>query len=287
LNRLPNALQSAEKAVSLDAEAVLPKLLCGEIALKMGNSDLAFEFSRQALASQPFNEGTVLFQVKVLEFSNRGDEGLALLEKSITPDSTIQMVLAYARLVYQLRGPQAALPMLKKIVQTDPDEVGVLNLLAHAQEECGEMENAEQTAFKALQLQPNQADLNRLMGRLKRMSGQLDQSVHFLSEAIRQNPADMDAYIELGKTYQDRREMAQAMGIYEKAIEADPSDHRPYYLAGIVLRESKDYQGAEKMLKRASELAPQDVNIRRLLGAVVTLNLIHSSQEVGSLNETH
>lgn len=287
LKRLPNALQIAEKAVSLDEEGILPRLLCGEIALQMGNANLAFEFSRQALTNQPFNEVAVLFQVKVLESTNRGNEGLTLLERSITPESTIQMVLAYARLVYQLRGPQAALPMLKKIVQTDPDEVGVLNLLAHAQEECGEMENAEQTAFNALQLQPSQPDLNRLMGRLKRLSGQLDQSVHFLSEAIRLEPSNLDAYIELGKTYQDRREMNQALAIYEKAIAADPGDHRPYYLAGIVLRESKDYQGAEKMLKRASELAPQDVNIRRLLGAVVTLNLIHSSQEVGSLNETH
>lgn len=284
-NYLQQALACAEKACSLDAAAVQPLLLCGEIALQMGNPDLALEYAHKALASQPANEAAVLFQVKVNEWNGKPEEGLNLLEKSITPDSSVMMVLAYTRLVYKQRGAQAALPMLKKIAETDPDEVGVLNLLAHAQEECGEAAGSEKTAYQALQLNPNQADLNLLMGRLKRRGGQLDQSVHYLSEAVRQDPDSIDAYLELGKTYVDRREMVQALHTYEKAIKADPSDHRPYYQAGIVLRESKDYIGAEAMLRRAAELAPQDVNIRRLLGAVITLNLIHNSQEVGTIHE--
>ena len=284
-NYLQQALACAEKACSLDEAAVQPLLLCGEIALQMGNPDLALEYAHKALASQPANEAAVLFQVKVNEWNGKPEEGLNLLEKSITPDSSVMMVLAYTRLVFKQRGAQAALPMLKKIAETDPDEVGVLNLLARAQEECGEVSGAEQTAYQALQLQPNQPDMNLLMGRLKRREGQLDQSVHYLSEAIRQEPGAMDAYLELGKTYVDRREMVQALHTYEKAIKADLSDHRPYYQAGIVLRESKDYIGAEGMLRRAAELAPQDINIRRLLGAVITLNLIHNSQEVGTINE--
>jgi len=284
-NRLQHALGCAEKACSLDAGAVQPLLLCGEISLQMCNPDLALEFAHKALASQPANEAAVLFQVKVNEWNDKPEEGLNLLEKSITPDSSVMMVLAYTRLVFKQRGAQAALPMLKKIAETDPDEVGVLNLLARAQEECGEVAGAEQTAYQALQLQPNQPDMNLLMGRLKRREGQLDQSVHYLSEAIRQEPETIDAYLELGKTYVDRREMVQALHTYEKAIQADLSDYRPYYQAGIVLRESKDYIGAEAMLRRAAELAPQDINIRRLLGAVITLNLIHNSQEVGTINE--
>lgn len=283
--RLQEALECCEKASILDRAAVQPLLLSGEITLQMGNPDLAMSFARKALETQPSNEAAILFLVKVNETINRPEEGLALLEKSITPDSSVNMVLSYARLVYKQRGAQAALPMLKKITETDPDEVGVLKLLAHAQEECGEMAGAQQTAFQALQLEPNQPDLNSLMGRLKRLDGQLDQSVHYLSEAIRQEPTNINAYLELGKTYQDRREMVQALHTYEKAIQAESSDHRPYYMAGIVLRESKDYRGAENMLRRAAELAPQDVNIRRLLGAVITLNLIHSSQEVGTVHE--
>ena len=48
------------------------------------------------------------------------------------------------------------------------------------------------------------------------------------------------------------------------------------------MRELKDYVGAEAMLRRAAELSPQDLNIRRQLGAVIALNLVHNSQEVNS-----
>ena len=65
-----------------------------------------------------------------------------------------------------------------------------------------------------------------------------------------------------------------------------PKDHRPFYHSGLILREGKDYRGAETMLRRAAELAPDDLNIRRQLGAVITLNLIHSSQEASSSNES-
>ena len=72
----------------------------------------------------------------------------------------------------------------------------------------------------------------------------------------------------------------------KKAMKTVPQDFRMYYQAGLILREGKDYHGAETMLRRAAELAPDDLNIRRQLGAVITLNLIHSSQEASSSNET-
>jgi tetratricopeptide (TPR) repeat protein len=123
------------------------------------------------------------------------------------------------------------------------------------------------------------------LGKLHRLSGQLDQSIHFLSEAIHQSQGQAESYLELGQAYLDRREPSQALQAYQKAMKAIPQDFRSYYHAGLILRESKDYHGAETMLRRAAELAPEDLNIRRQLGAVITLNLIHSSQEAGSSNE--
>ena len=57
--------------------------------------------------------------------------------------------------------------------------------------------------------------------------------------------------------------------------------------AALMLRDGKDYLSAETMLRKATELAPDDVNIRRQLGAVITLNLIHNSQEASTTHETY
>jgi Flp pilus assembly protein TadD len=48
------------------------------------------------------------------------------------------------------------------------------------------------------------------------------------------------------------------------------------------MKEGKDFMGAEKMLRKASELAPDDLDIHRQLGAVIALNLVHNSMEVGT-----
>ncbi len=91
----------------------------------------------------------------------------------------------------------------------------------------------------------------------------------------------------MAKTYQERRETKEALETYQTAAKVAPKDYRPYYNAALLLRDSKDYLNAETMLRKAAELAPDDVNIRRQLGAVITLNLIHNSQEASTSHETY
>ena len=115
-----------------------------------------------------------------------------------------------------------------------------------------------------------------------RHSGQLDQAIDCMSESLQLNPEHIPAYLELGETYQQRREPMQALHTYQQAIKVSPTEPSLYYAAALVMRELKDYVGAEAMLRRAAELSPQDLNIRRQLGAVIALNLVHNSQEVNS-----
>ncbi len=46
-----------------------------------------------------------------------------------------------------------------------------------------------------------------------------------------------------------------------------------------MLKEAKDYTGTEALLRKSAQLAPDDVNIKRQLGAVIALNLVHNAQE--------
>jgi len=47
----------------------------------------------------------------------------------------------------------------------------------------------------------------------------------------------------------------------------------------LMLKEAKDYTGTEALLRKSAQLAPDDVNIKRQLGAVIALNLVHNAQE--------
>jgi len=273
------ALQFAELAAEIDPTP-RPVLRCGEIALAMDSKDAALEYARLALQRDPRSSDVVLFHARVLK--ERGDLAAALevIQRALPgmPDA-MPILLERARLIHQIEGPKAALEVIQKVLDREPESIDALVLLAHTYNQMGELEQAEATIHTALRLDPSLPDLNLLMGELQIKAGQLDQAIHYLSEAIRQSPAMLPAYLELGKTYQERREYPQALRIYQQAISIAPNDPRPYYQSALIMREGKDYVNAETMLRKASKLSPSDISIRRQLGAIIALNLVHNSQE--------
>jgi tetratricopeptide (TPR) repeat protein len=273
------ALQYAELAAEIDPSP-RPVLRCGEIALAMESMDAALEYARLALQRDPRSPDVVLFHAKVLKERGELDAALDVIQRAIPgmPDA-VPVLLERARLAHDIEGAAAALALVQEVLKQQPESISGLVLLAHIYNEMGELTQAEATIHAALRLDPSQPDLNLLMGNLQIKAGQLDQAIHYLSEAIRQSPGLLAAYLELGKTYQQRREYNQAIKTYQQSIAIAPNDPRPYYQSALIMREGKDYIGAENMLRKASKLSPNDLSIRRQLGAIIALNLVHSSQE--------
>jgi len=189
-------------------------------------------------------------------------------------------LMEQAHLVEKTQGPAAALPYTLELAQQEPENIEVLAYLAQVQHRCKDYSSAESTAYIALHLFPEHPELNALLGRLKRKTGQLDQAVHYLSEAARYDPENQKIYMELAEIYKERREDAHALMAYECAARVNPMNYQPYFAMAQILKDSKDFMGAEGMLRKAAQCAPDDLNIRRQLGAVIALNLVHHSQEV-------
>ena len=125
--------------------------------------------------------------------------------------------------------------------------------------------------------------MNTFVGKLLRKTGQLDKAAHHFSQAVEQSKTDLEPVIELAQTHQDQRSFEKALEAYQLAIQIAPRDIRAYIGAAAIYRESKDYSRSEEMLRRAAEIEPSNLTIRRQLGAVVALNLVHSSQEAKTL----
>jgi len=276
--RLREAMESAGRAGNLQPDLARPLLLGGEIALQLNQPEKALKYARSALGRAPEDASVVLFVVQVLKRLDKPTEALATVEKALPAlQHVFELQMERVRLVYQVQGAQAALPLLNDLGQQNPHEAQVFTLLARARAEAGDGSGAEKAARTALRLRPEQAEMHLLLGRLQRSAGQLDQAILHLSEAARLDPDHLEAYLELGQAYQERREYVQAVRVYQRAVKVAPQDSRAYYQAGMLLRDSKDYAGAESMLRRAAELCPDDANIRRLLAGVITLNLVHNS----------
>jgi tetratricopeptide (TPR) repeat protein len=226
--------------------------------------------------------------VHALRDLNQTEDAIELLEKALTgPAASLPLHIEYIQLVRLAHGPKAALHASHELADRYPDEPQVLNELVKSLADDGQIEQAIQTAQRALRCNSSSdmlssrdlALLHYQLGSLLSQAGQLDQAIHHLVEAIHANPSYIEPYLELGRVHQGRRQHSQALTAYNQAIAAAPKDARPYYQAGLALKENKNYIEAEKMLRRACELDPENVSVHRLLGAVVTLNMVHNRRE--------
>ena len=281
--QMDEAAISVEQILTLSPGNSDAAVLQAEIALQNKSYQAAHDFAQTAVRARPENPETTLLLAKTLKSLNRQDEALEVLESAI-PVSKDPLRLQYERatLLRELKGPDAALQVLTKLVNDHPEDAKVLASLAHSQSELGDHEAAIQTALAALKAGKNSLDghslanIHYLTGTLLRRTGQQDQAIMHLNEAVCQAPDMLEAYLELGMARKERREYHQALQAFEQATKLDPHDPRPPYLAGLALKEGKDYKRSEIMLRQAARLAPDDVIVRRQLAQVVAINVVHN-----------
>jgi tetratricopeptide (TPR) repeat protein len=279
-----------DQAVNTAPEEIEPLLLRGQLYLDNLNPIAAQQCAQRALEFEPENPTALLLMSHVLKALNQHAQAIELLESTLPKlDFALALHLEYIDLIQQIKGSKPALEAARELAQRLPNDPQVLSQLARSLAEDGQVDEAVQTAQRALRcnnctepLSDSQlAWLHFQLGSLLSQAGQLDQSIHHLVEAIHIDPNYIEPYLELGRVHQQRRQHAQALSAFSQAIAAAPNDARPYYQAGMALKDNKDYLEAERMLRRACELAPEDVSIHRLLGAVITLNMVHNQQQPG------
>lgn len=249
-------------------------------ALASENWELAEAMSRILVEQEGNDPEAVLLRVAYLERRLGKDEALAYLDQTILERGENSILLAEkARLISEIDGLPQALPIVQRVLDQEPNHPTMLDMAAHAYWMMGEADQAEQYALRGLQNAPEQGNLHDLMGKICAQKGQLDKALYHLGEAIRINPAHLDSYLNMARVYLQRREAYKAFEVFQQALRLAPQDYRVYHEYGLALRDYKDYAAAEAMLRRAAQLAPDNAIIKRQLGALVALNLVHHVQE--------
>ncbi len=280
IGNLQDALLCAQKSSELARDECEPRLVAGEIALQMGDLEQATHYSQSALMLNPEDDKAVQLMADIYMKQGQPDIALSFLEQSINKGrKSNTLELARAKLVREVKGIKAALPLYRSIAQKNTMSAKIWSDLAFAEAADHNIEKAIEAANCALKIDANQPDLMGMMGKLCLEAGHLDRAIDYYSEAIRREPGRTEAYLDLGRAYLLRREVPEALREYHKAIKVSPQDYRPYYAAALAQRENKAYGEAEALLRKASHLAPENIMIRRQLAAVIALNMVHQAQE--------
>ncbi len=249
-------------------------------AMAVEHWETADTLSRTLVELEGNDPEAVLLRMAYLERRVGKREALVYLEQATREKGESSILLAEkARLVSELEGLPQALPIIERVLDQEPNHPMMLNMAAHAYWAMGDTDQAEHYALRGLQNKPEQSNLHTLMGQICAQKGQLDKALYHLGEAMRLNPAHLDTYLNMARIYLQRREAHKAFEVFQQALRLAPQDYRVYHEYGLALRDYKDYAAAEAMLRRAAQLAPDNTIIRRQLGALVALNLVHHVQE--------
>jgi tetratricopeptide (TPR) repeat protein len=272
--------------MKLNPNQVNPILLRAKVALEANEKEKAQHFIEQAKQLNPQDPNTLQMLSQLLMGLNHADEAMEIINEAIGLSlEPLPLLLERAKLIHAMKGPKAKIDILIALLKDYPEEPKILVSMVKAYVENKQPEEAIRVAQEAIKLNNNKlddkqkAELHFQLGTLLRQAGQLDQAIHDLKKSIDLAPHFIDAYMEIGEALRQRRQHQQAIEIFKQAIEIAPNNPQPYQEAGILLKDCKDYVGAEAMLRRAAALAPKDLNIRRQLGAVIALNIVHQPQD--------
>jgi tetratricopeptide (TPR) repeat protein len=281
--QMEKSMESAEKAGEIDPFSVKPYLLCARINLETGNIEKAQEQALLATEKVKNNAESLIFLGKVLERMGDKIGALEVLEKaSKCEDANLQTLIDHANLVKNINGIGSAKDLIARFSNKYPENIELLIMMARAQEENGEIREAEITAKRVLRIKPDSYEMLMFVGKQQMQRGHLDQAALSFSQVVSLHPKQIEGYLLLSKVYETQREGVKALDILQKAIINHPFDSRSYIAAANLYREAKNYKTAEEMVRKAVDIDPNNVNIRRQLGALLALNLVHQSQEASS-----
>lgn len=256
-------------------------LECSHVLLECGELQKAFDFARKAAMISPDSPEVVILIAEIVARKNGIQQALQLLEKSIEKGQNEYAVLKTRALYsFEIAGEETSLPLFEELLTKEPEDAEILSRLARMAFHKSEHDKAKEYGLAALKFGDQSHQTHQILGNIYHTEGNLDKAIFHLSKAIELKPDLQDVYLELSKVYNARRAFNQGIETLCKAVEYIPDNPDLYLALAGLLKDSKDYRQAEIMLRKAMELMPDDLNIRRQLGAVVALNLIHSSQEV-------
>jgi tetratricopeptide (TPR) repeat protein len=172
-------------------------------------------------------------------------------EKESNPQMR-KLALEYLVAAYgpdKLNDPEKAEPLIKKMIEIDPNDPTNYFALAKMYEDSGDYENAEQILQQAKEKRPNDAAVWMQLAGFYNRQGDFEKTIEALDERARREPTNPEAFYTIATFYWDKayrdfritepqkREYSQAgLVAIDKAIELNPNYMEAITYRGLLLR---------------------------------------------------
>ncbi|HET7394019.1 MAG TPA: tetratricopeptide repeat protein [Candidatus Binatia bacterium] len=142
------------------------------------------------------------------------------------------------------------------------------NNLSNAYYKQGRVEEAIQTALKAIEVEPNYGIAHYNIGNIYAGQGQFALAQRHFEEALRIYPNYAEVHSNLGQLLSERDNLHAGIEHFRRAIALDPALFRAHLNLGVALAKHGQIDEADGPLREAARLNPQSAETRFYLGSV-------------------
>ncbi|WP_051558937.1 tetratricopeptide repeat protein [Allorhizobium undicola] len=175
----------------------------------------------------------------------------------------------------------AAVALYLALLETHPDDVDALRLLASARRSQGNLAEALSLYARALRLAPDHADIWFNLGNALSEAGRNGEALDSYRRAAELQPANAPVHASIGVCLAHLGEIDAAGEAYRQALALDPSNRIALHNLGNILAEQGDTAAAIAQLRAALKIYPDLAEAHYNLG----LNLLRSGDFAGGFAE--
>jgi tetratricopeptide (TPR) repeat protein len=265
------AAEKYEEAIKLNPEN-------GDLYFYLGNSlDNMYRPTRKG---EPNNDALLTRAIENYKLGAERAQTPVVKQRSLQ-----YLVNAYG--AEKLNDPTQAEPVVKAMIELEPNEPTNYFVLADIYEDSGEYELAEQTFLKAKEVRPNDPSVHMQLAGYYNRQGDFDKTIEALNQRVQVEPNNPEAYQTMAvyywdKTYRDFRLTPEQKLAYvlkgreavDKAIAIKADYQEAIAYKNLLLRLqanlSKDPAEQQRLLREADQLRDRAEELRKQKAAGVS-----------------
>ena len=156
----------------------------------------------------------------------------------------------------------------QQILQVNPENDEVLNLLGLIAYQIGKYQIATELINQAIDMDSSQSSFFNNLGLVLQKQDRLGEAIQAYRQSLELNPNDADIYSNFGTALKEQGQLEEAIDSYNTAIEIQ-SDHKEvYYNLGIALKKQGQLEEAIQVYYKAIDITPNNTKIYNNLGNI-------------------
>jgi tetratricopeptide (TPR) repeat protein len=266
---LDHARGSCQVALALAPRLVDSHLALAMVLLQTGNAQGALDEFAKALALDPSNPKTLMWQAQVYTRLNRWADAEQTFQRVLKERPNFWFAYSELGLVLHSQGKyQAAIQAYRAASVTAPRSSLALSNLGGEYLMVGEFAEATESFRKSMVLDPDsdEAAANTSLG--LRCQGKYEEALLFALKSVELNPAADSNWLELADCYSSLSgRQREAKGAFlraakeaERHLRTDPNDGPRWMLLALYKVKSGKPQNAASFIKKAESLGADDID---------------------------